>query len=455
VDNRRLWSAVRSRWFVVAVLALVGIAVAGAYVLVTKPQYSANAQLYVSAIGSDNPTDLAQGGNYAQQQARDYSNIATKQIVLSPVISTLGLKTTVSKLGDRVAASVPLNTSIISLQVTDTSPDRAAATANAVATSLVNAVVKIAPERSDGTTPISLEIVQHATVPSSPDAPNAKIALLLGLLAGLILGVIVVVLRELATIPVRDSEQVAHITGAPILGTVVQDGAAVTHPLVAQRGIGAFRAEQYRQIRTELSSLRDTTSTFVFTSAVPDEGKSVTAANVAIAFAAAGQTVCLVDANLRAPSLHRLFEVEVATGVADVLAGRATLDSAVQKWGDTSLSLLLASESTPSSSELLSSVTAGKVFASMMDKYDILVIDTPSLLPATDAAILADQFGGAIVVARAGKVKARELRIATDMVTSRGTPVLGVILNRVPALTFRGLRHAYTPARKTEEPSTV
>jgi capsular exopolysaccharide synthesis family protein len=445
VDQRGFWNLVRSRWVALLTFTLLGVIVASGYVLTTKPEYSAEAELFVSAIGSDNTSDLAQGSNYSQQQARNYSVVATRQVVLNPVITALGLKTTAKELGDRVSASVPLNTSLISIAVTDTSPERAAATANAVATSLVNTVIRLVPKRSDGTTPVRLESIQSATVPTSPSAPSPSISLAFGLLGGLVVGLGFIILRELTSAKIRTADQLKQL-GLTLLGTIVYDRGSANNPLVSQRGFSPVRAEEFKQVRTSLRFLQadERHKVFVVTSAIPGEGKSVTAANLAITLAASGSAVCLVEADLRKPSLSNYFDLEGAVGLTTVLAHDSDVDDALQPWGNDRLQILLSGRIPPNPSELLSSAHAQQVFATLRDRFDVVVIDCPPLLPVTDAAILARYFGGAVLVVGSGRVEARELRKAMETLKAAGTPVLGAILNLAPARILGRFRAAYS-----------
>lgn len=446
----------QSRWVALVTFTILGIIAASSYVLTISPEYSAEAELFVSAVGSDSTSDLAQGSNYSQQQARNYSIVATRQIVLDPVITALGLKTTVGELRSRVSASVPLNTSLISIAVTDSSPGRAAATANAVATSLVNTVIRLVPKRSDGTTPLRLESVQGATTPASPSAPIPSIALALGLLGGLLAGLGYILLRELTSAKVRTVEQLGQL-GLTLLGTIVYDRASANNPLVLQRGFSPVRAEQFKQVRTNLRFLQadERHKVFVVTSSIPGEGKSVTAANLAITLAASGSTVCLVEADLRRPSLATYFDLEGSVGLTTILAHDASVDDALQPWGPDRLQILLSGQVPPNPSELLSSTHAQQVFASLRDRFDVVVIDCPPLLPATDAAILGRYLGGAVLVVGSGKVETRELRNAVESLKAAGTPVLGAILNLAPARILGRLRGSYylpDPSPKQKPP---
>ncbi|GAA3886975.1 polysaccharide biosynthesis tyrosine autokinase [Leifsonia kafniensis] len=434
MDQRGFWNLVRSRWIVIVTFALLGVIAASAYVLTTKPEFTAQTELFVATVGSDNTSELAQGSNYSQQQARNYSVVATRQIVLDPVITALGLDTTSAELSQRVTASVPLNTSLISIAVTDTSPSRAAATANAVATSLVNTVVRLVPKRTDGTSPVRLEAIQNATVPSIPSAPNSRIAILLGLLGGLVLGIACVVIPELVSARIRSVDQIKQIADLSMLGSIDYDRGSAKSPLVTESRPHSLQAEEFRQIRTKLRFLQagEPHKVFVVTSSIPGEGKSVVSANLAASLAASGTSVCVVEADLRHPALGDYFDLDETVGLTEVLARESALDDAIQAWGPNGLRVLLSGDIPPNPSELLASPRTRQILDELRQRFEVVIIDCPPLLPVTDAAILVGEFGGAILVVGSGRVKVRELRKSIEILNSAGTTVLGTILNLAP-----------------------
>ncbi|MBC7762069.1 MAG: polysaccharide biosynthesis tyrosine autokinase [Candidatus Saccharibacteria bacterium] len=448
MDHRQFWNLVGSRWILVVAFALVGLIAGAGYSLATPREFSAESELFVSVAGIDNTSDLAQGGAFSQQQARNYSQIATKQLVLAPVISSLGLSSSVKSLALNVSVTVPLNTSIISIVVTDSSSTRAADIANAIATSLVDEVIKLVPKKSDGTTPVRLRPLQNATPPSDPSAPNAGISLLLGLLAGLLAGLVLIILREMASTRVRSIDQILGLADVPILATVVYDRSAARAPLLKAELQSSARSEEFRRLRTNLLAINgsDSRLAVLVTSSIPREGKSVTAANLAIAMAATGRTVCLVDADLRTPTVARLFGLDAARiGLADVLATGTDVTDALQLWGSTTLSILPSGSVPPNASELIGSKAAVALVARLRQEFEVVIIDSPALLPVTDGAILASMVGGTLLVVGAGRVEGRELRRSLEALDSAGGSLVGTVFNRAPARSHRRFRASYVP----------
>lgn len=166
------------------------------------------------------------------------------------------------------------------------------------------------------------------------------------------------------------------------------------------------------------------------TSSVPGEGKSTVAANLALTLAEAGSRVALVDADLRRPSVADYLGLEGAAGLTTVLIGQATLDDVVQPWG--ALAVLTSGQIPPNPSEMVGSRAMTWVLDELAERYDVVVIDTPPLLPVTDAAILARLTDGALVVAGANGLHRHQLTEALGSLERVGARVLGLVVNRVP-----------------------
>jgi succinoglycan biosynthesis transport protein ExoP len=445
VNFRESWSLVRGHWVSVIALAALGTMLAAGYLLITTPKYTARTELFVAVDGGSSTADLAQGSNYSQQQARNYSAVATRQIVLEPVIKALDLNTTPEDLSRQISASVPLNTSLISISVTDPSPEQAATIADAVATSLSNVVVKLVPNRRDGTSPVQLETVQAAAVPVTPSTPSSRLLLVFGALGGLVAGVAFVIIRERISAKVRSAEQIQNIHGATVLGSISYDRRTAGSPMLARRAGDSPRAEEFRQLRTNLRFLQTDAphKAFVVTSSIPGEGKSTTSANLAATLAATGNSVCLIEADLRKPVLHSYLDLEGSVGLTTVMTNEATLEEALQPWGPDNLKVLLSGDLPPNPSELLGSSQAEALFRSITEKFDVTIFDCPPLLPVTDAALLAKSLGGAILVVGTGRVEVRELKKTVESLETAGANLLGVILNFVPVRTVGQYKQVY------------
>lgn len=424
----------RRHWIVIIAAALAGILVGGTASVLTKPTYMAETQLFVAIQSSGSVQELQQGNTFSQARVQSYVKTVNSPIVLQPALDSLGLSTSVEDLSSRVKASTDLNTVLINISVADTSPAQAASIAEAIANSLVKAVDSLERPKNGGTSPVSLSIIKPAKAPAEPSAPNTKLNLLLGVLIGLALGVAFAVLRGTLDSRIRGEADLRHVTDAPLLGGIAFDQDATRKPLLTQAAPQSPRAESFRQLRTNLqfANVSGKAKTVLLTSSVPGEGKSTTATNLAIALAQAGQTVCLIDADLRRPMVDQYLGIDRSVGLTTALVGEADVNDLLQPWGEDALYVLASGQIPPNPSELLGSDAMKLLIMQLEEAFDTVVIDAPPLLPVTDAAVLSQHVGGVVLVIGSQKLRQQDLQKSLRALEMVGAAVLGVVLNRLP-----------------------
>lgn len=424
----------RRNWITVVACALIGILGAGAASLLTKPLYESETKLFVALQNSGSVTELQQGNVFTQARVQSYVKTVSTPTVLQPVIDSLGLDVTPQVLSQRVTASSDVNTVLISISVTDESPVQAAAIAQAVSRSLVEAVDELERPAEGQASPVKLSIITPATAPTGPSSPNVRLNLILGLLIGLATGFGVSVLRSLLDTRIRGEADLRRVTDAAMLGGVNFDADATKKPLLTQAPPQSPRAESFRQLRTNLqfAHVSHDSRTVLITSSVPGEGKSTTATNLAIAMAQAGQTVALVDADLRRPMIAEYLGLERNAGLTTALIGRAQIEDLLQPWGSDQLYVLASGQIPPNPSELLGSEKMKQLIVRLEGSFDAVIIDAPPLLAVTDAAVLAQQVGGVVVVVGTQKVRTTDLEKSLAALEMVQADVLGVVLNRLP-----------------------
>lgn len=192
-------------------------------------------------------------------------------------------------------------------------------------------------------------------------------------------------------------------------------------------------SEAYRVLRTNLQfmGLDKPLKRILVTSAIPSEGKSTVAANLAVVFAQAGSRVCLVDADLRQPRMAKLFGVENWRGLSNLVVGQGELEEFLQSGPEQGLSLLTSGPVPPNPAELLGSLQMGAVLRELSDRFDVVVLDSPPVLAVTDAAVLAPKVDGVILVAEAGRVARQQVVQARNALKAVNGRVLGTVLNKV------------------------
>nr|WP_083510596.1 polysaccharide biosynthesis tyrosine autokinase [Pseudarthrobacter sulfonivorans] len=434
MDLRDYLRILRRNWILVVAATLAGLLVGGVFSVLAKPIYKADTELFVATHSSGSVQELLQGNTFTQARVQSYVKTVGSPLVLQPAIDSLGLETTPAQLSRVVTASSDLDTVLINITVEDGSPVRAAATAEAVATSLIRAVDSLERPKTGGTSPVSLSIIKPAVAPDAPSSPNTRLNLLLGLVVGLALGIGLSVLRTLTDTRIRGEADMRNITDAPLLGGISFDAEATKKPLLTQVAPQSPRAESFRQLRTNLqfANVSGHAKTVLITSSLPGEGKSTTATNLAIALAQAGESVCLIDADLRRPMVGDYMGIDASAGLTTALVGLADVDDLLQPWGDDNLFILASGQIPPNPSELLGSTEMKQLIMRLEQAFDTIIIDAPPLLPVTDAAVLSQHVGGVVLVVGTQKLKHQDLVKSIAALQLVGSNLLGVVLNRLP-----------------------
>lgn len=403
--------------------------------MLVKPTYTSETQLFVAIQNSGSVQELQQSNTFSQARVQSYVKTATTPVVLQPTIDQLGLGTSSNELAQRVKVSADLNTVLINISVSDASPVQAAAIAQGVANNLVRAIDSLESPKSGGSSPVSLSVIAPAQAPTSASAPNARLNMLLGLVAGLLTGFGTAVLRTALDNRVHGEAGLRKVTTAPLLGGITYDQDASKKPLLTQAPPQSPRAESYRQLRTNLqfANISGSAKTVLVTSSIPGEGKTTTATNLAIALAQSGQSVCLVDADLRRPMVSEYLGLERGAGLTTALVGQADINDLLQQWGADDLYVLTSGQIPPNPSELLGSVAMRHLIESLENAFDVVVIDAPPLLPVTDAAVLSQHVGGVVLIVGSEKLKTQDLTKSLTALELVDANLFGVVLNRLPA----------------------
>lgn len=193
-------------------------------------------------------------------------------------------------------------------------------------------------------------------------------------------------------------------------------------------------SEQFRTIRTNIqfSMVDRELKTISVTSATPASGKTTVAANLAAAFAAQDTRVLLVDADMRKPTVHKIFHVQNHPGLTNLLTDRSLhVEDIVRQSYVENLNYITCGVIPPNPSELLNSKRMGELIREMEDQYDLVIFDNPPLLAVTDAQIMATKVDGTIVIVPQGEVKKDELDQAAEMLEKVNANVLGSVMNKV------------------------
>jgi succinoglycan biosynthesis transport protein ExoP len=435
---RRYWAAI---------VALVVLGAVGGYLYAASktPVYRASTSVLVTSELGNTGSDLVQGSTYVQNLVSSYVVLASSPKVLQPVIDDLNLDTTPQALGHRVSADSPLNTVLININVSGTDPRDTADVADSVTKSLSDAVADVSP-KVNGKPAIRLTTTKTATVPTVPISPNKKRLTALGGLLGLLLGVGIALVRRTFGTAITNASDVSRVTDAPVVGEIIETKRGTTLPAAVLNDSLGIEAESLRGLTANLSFLgvgRGLRS-IVITSPTSGESKSSVATAASLVLAEASHKVLLIDADLRAPTIHTLTGLDNAIGLTTVLIGENTLETAVQSWGESGMHVLTSGPQAPNPGQLLSSDAMRALIAEAENAFDFVVVDSAPLLSVVDAVWIGHMVSGALVVVRRGKTTPRALRRALDTLAASRTSVSGIVISRVKRKTRAKYAYAAT-----------
>jgi capsular exopolysaccharide synthesis family protein len=480
----------RGRWWIAA-CALLGLGISLALSLTATRQYAATSQLLVQSVGNVN---IATGSNQTLVTSTDVQTelqLVTSAQVQSQVRAQLGS-------APGVAASEVGQTNVIAVTAVSPEPARAAQIANAyarafvswsTATAISNLTVtenqlsaqintigkeigklprssaaqltalsnqqavlrgQLAQLQVAGATASTgLELVTPATAPTSPSSPKPLQDALLGLLAGLILGIGAAFLRDNLDDTLTTGEAVERVGGAPVLATVpmVASWRKSANPVVISVSEPTSQpAEAYRSLRTSLQFLRSdgTVRIILVTSPSAGDGKTATVVNLGAVFAQAGARVVLVSCDLRRPGLSQFFAPMDHAELSSVLTGQQPLDRALSPVSSVDgLWTLGTRDVVANPTELLGGPRMRSLVDDLATRFDIVLIDSPPVLPVADALILSGYAEAVLLVVAAGSTRRAELRRAAEKLAQASAPVVGAVLNKATAQHGYGYGYGY------------
>lgn len=481
----------RRKWWIIS-LALIGLVISLALSLTAGKRYSATAQVLV-----ESPTG-PQEFNSVQQPITQTDVETELQLVTSAQVKA----TVRQKIGNApgVSASEVGQTNVIAITATSVSPARAALIANAYARAFVGSrqaaasrdlasaeeqlrsqisalrhqlasfhgKAKASPEASallnqeavlkeqlaqmqvsGAVNAGGVVLITPAQLPLSPSSPKPVRDALLGLAAGLLVGLGAAFTRDNLDDRLDSKEATEHAGGVPVLAmvpTVPSWRRRQQAVVVSANDPTSPGAEAYRSLRTSLQFTRQQRQlrTILVTSPAASEGKTSTLANLGVVFAQAGERVVLVSCDLRRPRLGEFFGVNERNGFTTVATGeRALEDVLVPAAGFERLWLLPAGVVPPNPVELLNSSFAEEIFARLIDSFDVVLIDSPPVLPVTDSAVLSRYSDATLMVVAVGQTRRADLRRAAEKLEQVSAPVMGIVLNQVTKQSGYGYGHRY------------
>ena len=415
----------RRRWWMVLLSLLV--CTGGAF-LTSKaqtPVFTTSTRLLVSGIddAANQSLDEVSRRQLASERAGAYAQLAGTGPAIGAAVDAAGAngsQPSVTAAADGVSPFIVITVSATSGRA-----------AQAIAASYVEVLPQIVSrlEQSPSSKPPTLTTLEAAGLPTFPSSPRPKRDLLIGLVLGLVLGVAAAMVRESLDARVRDTAEIEKSTTATLLGAVPRELNGERLPAFSHPHSG--RAEAYRAVRAnlEFSGPDGMPRSLVVTIAAPGDGKSSLACNLAIVASRAGRSVVVVDADLRKPSVATYFGIQPPLGLTDALSGRWSLDQVLHPVPGERLAVLASGQIPSIPSELVGSAAMAALIEELEQLFELVIIDTPPVLPVSDALLIGVNTGGVVVVVRLGETTRTAMRRAIDSVGKVNATLLGVVGN--------------------------
>ncbi|MCW2163568.1 capsular exopolysaccharide family [Microbacterium hydrothermale] len=449
---QRVVRILRAYWKAIVALTVAGGLVGLAWSAVQPRVYTADASGYVAAVASDGSTGAALAGDQlALSKVKSFIDMGYWRSVAETAKTDLGLTDSPEALVQRVKVSNPVDTVNVRVDATGPTPESARDLAEAWLRGMTTEVDQL-QSGGGGQSAVRLIAGDSARLPTAPSSPNVKLDISIGALVGAVAGVVFALVRRAFDRRIRSASDITGTITASVVGILPVDkdlasGRAVFSFDDIRDGRGSFaHKEAMRELRTNLQyvDVDRPARVMVITSPLPGDGKSTTAANLAVSIAATGQAVILVDADLRRPVLGGMFGFSDDVGLSDVLAGRAQIEQVAHQVDENgSLFVVAAGRTPPNPSEMVGSQRMQALVRKLAEDL-VVIVDSPPTLAVADAAVIASWADGAVLVVTAGRTTDDMLSRAAENIGKTRGHLLGVVLNRVP---LRGVDSSYYGGR--------
>jgi capsular exopolysaccharide synthesis family protein len=399
----------------------------GAYVAYSSPRsYTAQTQLFVSsAVGTSTDT-LLQNSSLAQQRVPSYAELVNSPLVAQEVIKRLGLRASPEAVANKIQASSPLDLAVIDVTVRDDTALGAYRVAAAVGDAFGGVVSRIEASPG-GQSPIRITVVRPPVLPQAPTGRRPLLTLAIALVVGLILGAAAALVRARTDDRVYDAEELRSALDLRPLATIALSSHRWRSRNAGKGWPSATAAEGFRVLRTNMQALvaAEKLRSVLVTGALPGDGSSALARDLAMAVGAAHMRVLLVEANLRDGGAGEQWGIDERAGLSQVLDSTIDVADVIQPWHNATIDVLPAGPPAANPSELLASQAMRDLISNLGNEYDLVIFDAPGILMVTDAAVLATRIGGTILTVWLGRTTRGAVRRSVQALTDLDARLLG------------------------------
>lgn len=293
----------------------------------------------------------------------------------------------------------------------------------------------------------SARIIDEANLPGAAFSPQISRNIALGAVLGLLLGIGAALLLESLDRSVRSREVIESLTPG-VSSLAVVPALRSGNDMVTLTNPGGPESEVFGTLRAalEFAAVDEHLRVLQVTSAGASAGKTTIAANLAVAMAQAGQTVAVIDGDLRRPRMHELFGLEQVPGLTSAILGRETLNTAARelRLDNGRLRVYPSGPVPPGPAELLGSKRAGEVFDALRRNFDVIIIDSPPVMPVADALVISRFADATLLVANAKRTRRDDLARSFDALQQAGANVVGTVLNQATGSALYGYGYGYS-----------
>jgi|GEM_PF-92006 len=398
---------------------------------VIKPTYEAQVTVMLGKLQANDKISV----NYDdvmmyQNLIKTYAEIAKSTNVTKLASYKLNSQIAPETLQKIVIVTPQPDTQLLQIKATSKDPKEAVDIVNAVLTTFIEECKRTLPTGTD------IQAIDEPKFPEQPVKPKKALNVAIALFMGLMASVGLAFLLEHIDSTIKTEEDISRYLNISVAGIIPKHEKLMEKPnIITVKDPKSPFAEAYRTLRTniQLSSFDKKIQSIVITSSMPEEGKSVTAANLAVVMAESGAKTIIIDCDQRKPILHRVFFVSNQLGISDLLVGNAKLAGAIKNTDIENLSILTSGTRPPNPAELLASSKMKNFIEALKEKFEYIIIDTPPVIAVTDAQILASLSDGCLLVVASSQVE-REAVVKTKLLLEKvNANILGVVLNKSEA----------------------
>lgn len=429
MELKEFFYIIRNRFLLILCITLALTLTTGVVsYFVIMPKYKADISVLIGKTDSGTNYDVT----LYQTMVKSYSKLTKTRTVADDVINKLKLETMkASDLLSMITVTPDTETPFLTITVLSKKPEQAMSIANQFAKSLKYVGANI--NKID-----VVQLIDEAVLPTNPVSPKPIYNMAIACFLGIMFSIALVFLLEYLDNTIKTKQDVEKVIGLSVIGLItlidIKDNDNMTKKGSMLKILKSQISEQFRTLKTNIrfASLGDEIKSIVFTSSLSGEGRSTVIANLAVAMAITGKRVVIMDCDFRKPTIHKQFSVSNSMGLTNILLQDRKIEESIITTDVPNLYILTSGPILSNPSELLESKNMKDILNEVTRNFDIVLIDTPPILPIADAQIMSALSQGTIIVSSYGKTEKNELVNAKENIEKVGGKILGVVINKIP-----------------------